>query len=559
MSASSNALSDTSAELHQLPKEAWVDLQGLIDCAASHLSRRAAAENPDAPSPSMRCSSISYLGSGSYNHVYRLDFGDGTILAASVTKDKEKAFLAAAKLSEIATMKFVRDSGLYPDVRVPEVYAWDTTFTNPVGAPYVFMEFVPGVVINNTRVDPGNPCLLTFDAFPERKQLAIVKALSRLRAALSKPVPFTKLGSIVFADAATNGGAAGTADSFSIGPLMTINQTTEEETLGGPYSSVQEMWHWLQEERILQVVQRWCTLESDNIHEPDSSVPVFLTPRTFSELYRFLTALIPHFEIPKPYDTLVLHHPDFALRNIIFDEASLDSGHPKVAGLIDWSGAQVLPLMLAAQFPPDLFSNDKTPFRRTHKNPPEVRWGASWGSVPYDWTCIGNPSEYPTTDETGFNRPANPNVDYKPALTVLVRRYYLRTYFSSSYAAQMHAIHGEKDLARTAVHAEAPYYLKFHEAMCSDLAGLGHMEDWIRETYWRLRVKGTKDATEKGTLHDPATVVVGPNVYHGSVERTVRDLRMFAEEADAWGLDPYEIFDVDSESGTEYYSSSAAS
>lgn len=526
MTETPNPLGDIATQVAQLPKMQWVDLEGLIGCATAHLASR----RTPIPGGDLHCLSISHLGSGSFNHVYRLGFNDDTKIAASVTKDKESKFLPAGKESEIATMKFVRNSGLYPDIPVPEVYAWDTTFKNLAGAPYVLMEVIDGVNVDTSRVDPGSPFIRKFDILPEARQLAIVKALARFKASLSRPVPFTELGSVV-------GGT--TKTGFSIGPLMNINHETNHEGLGGPYKSAQEMWHALQERRILHVVQRWCGLESDNLHEPGEGPAIGLTPRTFSEMFHSLSSLIPHFAIPKPYSTLVLHHPDFALRNILFDEASLASGTPKITGVIDWSGAQILPLMLTAVLPADLWSNCNTPFRPLYKNPPELAYEATWRSVPYDWTSIGDPSRYPDENgEWGGSRA----VDYKPVLTVLIRRFYLRKYFGSCYASHLNQIHGDMDLARTSLFSDAEYYLKFHETMCLNLRDWSFMESWVRETYWRLRAKVNGGTSPPPGVGDDVPLVVGPNVYHGNAGRAIHDLRMLREESDQWGVDICEWF-----------------
>ncbi|KAG5725773.1 hypothetical protein E4T56_gene6906, partial [Termitomyces sp. T112] len=107
-------------QISQLKKYKWVDLHGLVTCATLHLS------TPESDGP--RCVSIS-------------------LLAASISCYDKDNFNPEAKRSEISTMSFVRESGLYPDVPVPKVLAFDLTFTNPACAPYVLMEVVPGVTV----------------------------------------------------------------------------------------------------------------------------------------------------------------------------------------------------------------------------------------------------------------------------------------------------------------------------------------------------------------------------------------------------------------------------
>ena len=106
------------------------------------------------------------------------------------------------------------------------------------------MDLVNGVHVDTSRDDPRSPFIRKFDVLPEAQQLPIIKCLARLKAALSCPVPFTELGSIIVSP---SGG-------LSVGPLMEINQESDEESFGGPYKSIQEVWYALLEKNMLHVV-----------------------------------------------------------------------------------------------------------------------------------------------------------------------------------------------------------------------------------------------------------------------------------------------------------------
>lgn len=77
--------------------------------------------------------SLSNFSVGNYNDVYKLVFAGG--IAASASRQFHERYNPQARLSEIATMQFVRASGLYPDIVVPQAHTWDVAFTNLVGAP----------------------------------------------------------------------------------------------------------------------------------------------------------------------------------------------------------------------------------------------------------------------------------------------------------------------------------------------------------------------------------------------------------------------------------------
>ncbi|CAL1715315.1 unnamed protein product [Somion occarium] len=475
-------------QIAQLRKKKWVDLHGLITCATTHLS----TIGPHAH-PSLSCLSISLLGRGSYNSVYKLVFSDGTCIAASVSNHDEEHFNPQAKRSEIETMRFVRESGLYPDIPVPKVYAWDFTFTNPARAPYVLMEVMPGTTLDDLRDDHG---LRGLDTLPPTQKLHIVKSLAKLQASLSRPVPFDETGSIT-----TN--AKG---KFAVGPLMTLTQ----KCLGGPYKSVDELWRARLEHEILHALQEWSGIETDELSQSLSEPTC--TPQTFAELFQLLSSLIPQFKPPSPYLPLCLHHPDLALRNVFFDISSLPDGLPKITGVIDWGGAQILPLMLTAVYPDDIMSTGDDPCARP-EYPDE-----DWRSVPCDWTSLGDTSQWPQA----FRGPGDP-VDLTIRAHEMVRRFYLRTYFSACYAEELHRKHGDTDLAHATLFADAPYYLKFHETVCGGRTNWVEHASWIRETYWRLRIAGQGMGRESGTL------IVGPNIYRESVEPAVRDLGIFEE------------------------------
>lgn len=197
------------------------------------------------------------------------------------------------------------------------------------------------------------------------------------------------------------------------------------------------------------------------------------TPQKCSELLQLLSSLIPHFAPPPSYLSLTLHHPDLALRNVFFDPTD----DTKIVGLIDWGGAHILPLMLTAEFPTDLYSSGHDPCER------EGIPDENWNMVPHDWTSFGDTSKWPTVFR-GDDEP----VDHTIRASMMIRRYYLRQHFSACFAQENHDRYGDYNLGRAMLFTHAPYYLKFHEVITGGwICWVDHAE-WIRETYWRLNV-----------------------------------------------------------------------
>ncbi|KAF8506260.1 hypothetical protein JB92DRAFT_2963088 [Gautieria morchelliformis] len=389
------------SQIKGLRKVRWLNLNGLVTCVTAGLSKPP-------------CTSISLLGRGGYNTVPHAD---------------EEDFVPAIKHSEIATMFFVRNSGLYPEIPVPQVYSWGLTFTNNAGAHQLKDGFLWGL-----------------DTMSPTEQLSVVKGLAKLQASLSKPVPFDQIGSLT----RNNDG------SFVVGELVTTGAL-----VGGPYKTRQ----------VLHALEEWHSLETEQLSQFELEPRA--TPQQFSQLLQLLSALIPYFIPPPSYTPLVLHHPDISLRNILFDPED----HSKMVGVIDWEGAHILPLMLTAQFPGDLNSVHYDPCTRP-AYPAE-----NWRAVPHDWTCFGDTSKWPTVYKS-----KNEPVDLRIRARAMIKRYYLRQCFSASYAEQMAEMHQDHNLARATLFADAPYYLKFHEVLTGRWMGWIIHESWIKETYWRLRV-----------------------------------------------------------------------
>ncbi|KAG6896633.1 hypothetical protein C0993_008208 [Termitomyces sp. T159_Od127] len=181
-------------------------------------------------------------------------------------------------------------------------------------------------------------------------------------------------------------------------------------------------------------------------------------------------------------------------------------------GLIDWSGAQILPLMFTAKYPDDLRTNGEYPFEK-----PGWNYNEDWDTVPCDWTSTGNPSEWSIV----YGLEPEP-IDFRPSVRGVISKFYLRAYFNVCYAEELRTQCGDVDLARATLFRDATYYMKFHEVVCSGWQNWVVHKTWIRETYWWLRNAGNggKELEE---------LIIGPNMYLESVEEPLRDFGIFGE------------------------------
>ena len=170
--------------------------------------------------------------------------------------------------------------------------------------------------------------------------------------------------------------------------------------------------------------------------------------------------------------------------------------------------------MFTAVFPDDLSSDADDPFTRPDHH------DEAWHTVPHDWTSIGDKSTWPQVF-----RGEGELVDLSVRARAMVRRYYLRQYFGACFAeclAGNSDVDGlaDRELARGTLFLDAPYYLKFHEVICGGWTKWIEHQDWIKETYWRIRLVNPRDGM----------LIIGPNVYRGSVEPLCRDLGLLETE-----------------------------
>ncbi|KAI9810278.1 MAG: hypothetical protein M1832_001367 [Thelocarpon impressellum] len=132
--------------------------------------------------------------SGSYNLVHIVRFEDDVKYvvrlpavgwASRLTEAAQRALR-----SQALTMRFLEREAMLP---LPDVYAFDTTTANTIGAPYMVMSFIPGATVGSRWFDSTGPTPLE-----ERRQRTLdtlAEAMCRLQG-----LQFGKIGSLEFND-----------------------------------------------------------------------------------------------------------------------------------------------------------------------------------------------------------------------------------------------------------------------------------------------------------------------------------------------------------------------
>lgn len=477
-------------------------------------------------------------GRGSHNSLYRLAFSDLTECAASISNSPPQFFSQQIKLSEIATMQYLYSSPLY-NIPIPEVYSWDLSFSNPVGAPYVLREVSPGM----NMAEDGK-----FYRLSSQDKMKIIKELALVQAELSQPSEFNQIGSIY---RQTDG-----KDEFYVGEIISAfvgeNFGGEGGPSKGPYSSMPEMWQSRLERETLLAIHNWSSLSSDSAITSQSP-PSLANPQHFGEVLQLLSGLTNLFAPPKELAALCIHHSDLAIRNVLFDDQTL-----KITGVIDWEFACVVPLVITGRFPNDLGWEGN---EFAHSLGKLGDSGELWNHHYYDWTSLEGVTPPPPSSpvpDAGIAYEANqvedylmnhysnsmhsfsddsrlmndPNIQSPPSPPLpapptsrtsqrdldvrasrLVELFYLRKYYASCVAS--------RDFALTRLFIDSVAYIKFNELVMGGCEKWFSGVEWIREVFWRFE---TLEGTQVESLRRGKAVVKVPEIFLEKVHRGVVDL-----------------------------------
>ena len=255
---------------------------------------------------------------GSYNLVHIIQLDDDFKLVVRVPAtgwgDGLTATAAHAMESQVATLRLIASMTAIP---VPQVYAFDTSTSNQIGAPYFCMSFVPGQTLATAWFDTTLPTPL------EGRRLRALTALSQCLAQLAQ-FSFPKIGSI----------HKGEDGDLTIGPCYDWKEK-EDGTFcivaSGPYDTAAE---YLRDHYAV-------TDKNDN--------PWSVAGKTVTK------AAVRHLPFQDPSQGFVLSIPDFDVQNIMVD----DEGG--LTGIIDWDLVQTLPRCVGYSRYPGWITRDWDP------------------------------------------------------------------------------------------------------------------------------------------------------------------------------------------------------
>ncbi|KAI4858978.1 kinase-like protein [Hypoxylon rubiginosum] len=256
---------------------------------------------------------------------------------------------ARAMESQVATLRLIARNTTVP---VPQVYDFDTTDDNAIGAPYYCMGWIPGKPVLQVWFE--HPKLMSREQF----RLNILKSLSQIMPQLSR-FTFNKVGSI--SSRSSTPAASDPCYDWAIGSNGQL-----EIVSSGPFDSA-----------VAYVKARYD-------HAPEDNVWINAQEKIMSHI-------LPFSPIYDAQDSFVLRAPDFNPQNVMVDEQG------NVTGLIDWDLAQTVPRCVGYATYPCWITRD-------------------WDPLMYDWPGSPDSEDSPETLEryrAYYNEELGKALDFK--------------------------------------------------------------------------------------------------------------------------------------------------
>lgn len=268
---------------------------------------------------------------GAYNILFPIRFADGTkwilkIPAAGGSENRWDASAARALESEALTMQLLTKKTSMP---IPLVHAFDASIQNPLGCPYILMNYVDGRPLCERWFDSKHHGDL--EAFRTR-------TLETLSAFMVQLTSFTydRSGSLSFdAQGSINGlDPARIYDAATMHNNLYDDEASDEAPFCdiGPFHNLRDY--------LLHMIKG---------HRP----PIERFGIGINRMLALFIEWLPEYYVKAPFG---LAHPDYDLQNVLVEEDGT------VCGLIDWDGVAAVPRSIGCESYPKWLTHDWDPF-----------------------------------------------------------------------------------------------------------------------------------------------------------------------------------------------------
>ena len=275
---------------------------------------------------------VAFENMGGFNALLRIEFPqDGRKLLARIPF---RTFSAVSRIeSSVATMSF---SMFVRNIPTPRIFAWNASNDNPVGAPYIFQEYMEGVV------EPWQ----VWGSASDNMRSCILNELARWHAAFLEPLPHPLhgVGDLSFAPGLSATAALSDPKSYIVRPFQL------PEPLLSSVSLV-HLWDRLWSHQVglcaseggSRINLEALGLDDNEQCDSASFVGVAVQARIYAEDALRVLEQYPAFALP------CLVNYDYAYRNILLDRRTY-----RVKAFIDWDDVHVMPFIVGVDFPEDI-------------------------------------------------------------------------------------------------------------------------------------------------------------------------------------------------------------
>jgi aminoglycoside phosphotransferase len=294
------------------------------------------------------CINTRMLTKGLYNEIHLLRFEDnGPDCIARLSRDPSHP---ADKLaSEVATMKYVAQN---TNIRVPEVYDWDSETQNDIKVPYILMEYLPGTHLYRV-----------WDKLNIEQKRSVLSQIVDVLSELWK-CKFEKIGCI-YKNSSNSARSGMTStnilfcktfqpfEKFRVGPIVSPlfyiegrNDIPDVLNYTGPFGSNREWFCTLirKEKQFFTIHGVQELIKEEDLNDTDAKKRV-------EELKKNLELLQSKLSKDNVFDDLidkppfVLIHGDFDAQNMLVDDNN------NIIGIIDWEFSRTGTLWDICKYP----------------------------------------------------------------------------------------------------------------------------------------------------------------------------------------------------------------
>jgi hypothetical protein len=271
---------------------------------------------------------------GTFSHCAMLRLNDGRRYAIKVPAQGTPELWTETDVhvwrSEVNTMKFIRRHTAMP---VMQIFGWDASCSNTLGAPYMIQECAKGVRASDRFIsldEDGQPHYdqATASAIQQQCYQVFLHDLATKMAELHK-FSFDKSGMLYFEEdpELENAGPP------TVGPWFEYLSYTPQEC--GPFSDTRAFLHRMAARYIAGEKAHFENNADANANNAIAS-PAY---KRLAGLSLFAHCAFSSFPSPPSNEpeTFVLAHPDLDLQNIFVDHTG------SITGIIDWQGTRAMP------------------------------------------------------------------------------------------------------------------------------------------------------------------------------------------------------------------------